>query len=416
MGFLESESEWYVFAIIPFVSGLVGWGTNWLALKMTFYPLEFWPWRVWQPEDEPFGLFGWQGIIPAKAATMAGDLTDTLTTKIFSVEEIFTRIDPEGMADCVEPGLQPSTRRIISQLAEEFSPTVWASLPTEVHDEIFEAVREHTRGFVVALMAEMQSNILKVFDLKHMVIGITVQNKDYLVDMFQTIGDEEFVFIERSGFYFGFLFGLVQMVIFYFYDAWWILPLAGFFVGYATNWLALFVIFNPLEPHATPCGTMQGLFLKRQPMVAQKFAEMSEELFLQPENMWNEMFTGANHEAFDKMLEEHAMHYCDKTLGKGKLLAGLVFGERYYTAKARFAELMREELPSCTHLSNAYMRKCLDLKDEIESKMAVLDPVDFERVLHAVFEADEIKLILVGAVLGTAAGFAQTFAFGGGIP
>jgi uncharacterized membrane protein YheB (UPF0754 family) len=59
-------------------SGVVGWGTNWVALKMTFYPLEFWPVKVWQPEDQPMGLFGWQGIIPAKAATMAADFTDML--------------------------------------------------------------------------------------------------------------------------------------------------------------------------------------------------------------------------------------------------------------------------------------------------------------------------------------------------
>jgi len=35
----------------------------------------------------------------------------------------------------------------------------------------------------------------------------------------------------------------------------------------------------------------------------------------------------------------------------------------------------------------------------------------FEGVLHPVFEADEIKLILVGALLGAAAGFAQIYAY-----
>lgn len=29
--------------IMPFISGLVGWGTNVVALKMTFYPIEFQP-------------------------------------------------------------------------------------------------------------------------------------------------------------------------------------------------------------------------------------------------------------------------------------------------------------------------------------------------------------------------------------
>lgn len=408
---MSADSPWWVFVLIPLVSGIVGWGTNWLALKMTFYPLEFWPVKVWQPQDEPFGLFGWQGIIPAKAATMAGDFCEVLTTKLFSVEEIFTRIDPEKMADILEAGLEPSIRRIVSQLGEEYSPTVWASLPAEVHAEIYDAVKERTRPFIVGMIQEMSTKILKVFDIKHMTVELAVQNKQFLVDMFQTVGDEEFVFIERSGFYFGFFFGLIQAVIFYFYDAWWILPLAGFCVGYATNWLALFVIFNPLEAHHTPCCTIQGVFLKRQGVVAEKFAMMSEELFLQPANMWHEIFEGARKEAFDEMLENHAKNYCDETLGAGKIVVGLIFGERYYEAKQRFAELMRIELPNCTHLTSDYMRERLNLTAEITDKMRVLPPDEFERILHAVFEADELKLILVGAVLGAGAGFVQTFAF-----
>lgn len=57
--------------------------------------------------------------------------------------------------------------------------------------------------------------------------------------MFEKVGDNEFTFLARSGFYFGFLFGLPQVAVYAFYDAWWILPLFGLFVGWATNWLAL---------------------------------------------------------------------------------------------------------------------------------------------------------------------------------
>ena len=148
--------------IIPVVSGIVGWGTNWIALKMTFYPLEFWPIKIWQPHDQPVGFFGWQGIIPAKAATMASDFTDMMLEKLFSIEEIFSRIHPPIMAERMRPGLDPVVKTIVSELAEEFSPAVWASLPVDVHQEIFEAVKEKTDGFIIGLMEEMKRNILKV--------------------------------------------------------------------------------------------------------------------------------------------------------------------------------------------------------------------------------------------------------------
>ena len=54
-------------ATIPVASAIVGWATNWVALKMTFYPLEFRGIPPW---------LGWQGIIPSKAGKMAGIFVD----------------------------------------------------------------------------------------------------------------------------------------------------------------------------------------------------------------------------------------------------------------------------------------------------------------------------------------------------
>ena len=47
---------------IPLISALVGWCTNFLALRMMFYPIEF-------VGINP--IWGWQGLIPAKRQDMA---------------------------------------------------------------------------------------------------------------------------------------------------------------------------------------------------------------------------------------------------------------------------------------------------------------------------------------------------------
>jgi hypothetical protein len=60
---------------------------------------------VWQPEDQPFGLFGWQGIIPAKAGKMASKSVDLMTEKLINVNEVFQRIDPARFAEVMEGGL-----------------------------------------------------------------------------------------------------------------------------------------------------------------------------------------------------------------------------------------------------------------------------------------------------------------------
>ena len=70
-------------------------------------------------------------------------------------------------------------------------------------------------------------------------------------------------------------------MVYYFYDAPWILPVAGFLVGYITNWLALLLIFNPAEPVYVGPFRFQGVFLKRQAEVSEKLGQVSQQYFLQ---------------------------------------------------------------------------------------------------------------------------------------
>jgi hypothetical protein len=73
---------------------------------------------------------------------------------------------------------------------------------------------------------------------------------------------------------------VAQAVLYYFYDAGWTLPVAGFLVGWFTNWVALKLIFEPASPVNLGCYTLQGLFLKRQHEAAKVIAASSAEFFL----------------------------------------------------------------------------------------------------------------------------------------
>jgi len=49
----------------------------------------------------------------------------------------------------------------------------------------------------------------------------------------------------------------------------------------------------------------------------------------------------------------------------------------------------------------------MQLEGTLRSRLEQLPATEFERLLHAVFEQDEFKLILVGAILGFLVGFLQ---------
>ena len=68
---------------------------------------------------------------------------------------------------------------------------------------------------------------------------------------------------------------MVQLMLF---PANWTLPISGAIVGFMTNWIALQLIFKPVEPMEIKCNgstifTLQGFCLARQKEVSVTFSE-----------------------------------------------------------------------------------------------------------------------------------------------
>ena len=64
------------YLIIPCVAALVGWFTNWLAVQIIFYPIEFRGIPLYRVPEIPLGFLGWQGIIPCKTRPMTEAVVD----------------------------------------------------------------------------------------------------------------------------------------------------------------------------------------------------------------------------------------------------------------------------------------------------------------------------------------------------
>ena len=72
------------------------------------------------------------------------------------------------------------------------------------------------------------------------------------------------------------------------------------------------------------------------------------------------------------------------------------------------------ELPKSVRPAFDYAEESMDLENVMRTRMLNLSPPEFVGFLRPVFQEDELKLILVGAFLGCAAGVAQlVFVFGG---
>merc|ERR1712224_1028637 len=137
-----------------------------------------------------------------------------------------------------------------------------------------------------------------------MVTQAFLDDKTMLNRMFQKFGANEFDFIRKSGFVFGFIFGCFQMGIWIVYPKVWILPACGLIVGYLTNVVALKCIFLPVEPMNINCGTCicvcHGLFMRRQQEVSAQYGQMIVEEVLSAERILEVLLGGPSS---DKLYE-----------------------------------------------------------------------------------------------------------------
>ncbi|MFM1876420.1 MAG: hypothetical protein RL266_2157 [Bacteroidota bacterium] len=395
----ETYSHLLPYLTIPVVSGLVGWGTNALAIHMTFYPVEFVGIR-------PF--LGWQGIVPAKAAKMAEKSVDLMTTKLIDVQELFNKIEPKRVAEDLQPVLERIARQMIDDVMKREAWVMWTATHPLVKETIYKRAVEQMPAVAEDMMLDIRDNIEEFLDLKGLVVEHMTANKDLTNEIFLKCGSEEFKFIKISGLYFGFLFGVAQAIVWYFNDSWWLLPLGGLIVGWATNWLALKMIFNPKKEIRILGIRFHGLFIKRQPEVATEYSKIVSDKILTVERMFDRIFRGKASDKLVSILHGHVKRSIDEQAGLSKNLYQIFAGTRKYDElKNMAANRFVESLPLSIHRTFEYTETALDLETTMREKMAGLSPDEFEGVLRPAFQEDEWILILVGAALGGLAGMAQ---------
>ncbi|MCW7479529.1 DUF445 domain-containing protein [Leptospira kanakyensis] len=387
--------------MIPFTYGFVGWVTNWLALKMTFYPIQF----VGIP---PY--FGWQGIIPRKAHKMASKSVDVITERLLNIKEVFLKVDPKKAETVFLPALEPSIRYTIREFSNSLDPKLWDMIPDVVREEIYHKVKRESGVTIRKVIRKLQKDIDSLFDVKSLVLKkLSGNNVGLVVELFQEVGAPEFRFIERSGFYFGFLLGLVQMIFMIYFPLNWTLPIQGVIVGYLTNYLALEMIFRPLLPKKfLGIFTYQGLFLKRQTEVSRLYAKLVSEKILTPKNILSELIFGKASQDIIDIIRNEVIHHVDTVtfLAKPALYAtGKI--EEFDAAKERIGVAMADNAVEKSFHLEEYLGSALEIETMMGDRMAALPPKEFESILRSAFQEDELLLILVGAALGAVVGWFQ---------
>mgnify|MGYP005840922431 CR=1 FL=1 len=392
-----SHPDFWKYVSLPIASGAIGWTTNWLAVQMTFWPKEFVGIRP---------IFGWQGIIPSKAKKMGGIVVEKTLEKIGSIDEFFRQMEPEKIAAHLTRSTQDRIEEYTDEVMRERNGVLWENLPMMVRKRVYSRARRAIPDVMDNLIDDITQNIAELVDLKHMVVTQLSEDKALLIRVFREVGEPEFRFVVNSGFYFGFLFGMMLIPMFIFVPQNWVLPVFGFLVGIATNWMALNLIFRPLNPVKVGPFRLQGLFLRRQKDVAEQFARLTTTEMMTLQNLMNQIVNGPRGDRTRMLIKKHLRPLLEG--GVVRTAAQLTVGPGGYADLKRAVEEKAVDLSLYPFEDPVFNRERGAIVEKVLSeRMQALSSEEFQDLLRPAFQEDEWILILVGGALGAMAGLFQ---------
>jgi hypothetical protein len=214
------------FLLIPVIAALVGWLTNWLAVQMIFYPISYIGIPLWRRPEVPLGLIGWQGILPCKTRTLTLAVTDMVTSQLLSVSDALARLNPETVATLLAPHMPALTKDVIPHIVPSW---LLSNVPSSVSGRVTQWTRplmnRQYEALIQQLTLSLQQSATDVFSLQNCVVTQMLSNRAQLGILFQTCCGKELDFLTNSGLWFGFLLGLIQMVVALFWNNPWSLSM-----------------------------------------------------------------------------------------------------------------------------------------------------------------------------------------------
>jgi uncharacterized membrane protein YheB (UPF0754 family) len=405
---IKTPMEWFAFLSIPLFTAVIGWLINWTGLIMLFYPVNFHGFRIpgmaelarlapHKLQEIPGvlqGGVGWQGIVPARAAKMGSIASDKAIAKLGTPAEFYQQLEPEKIAEHIVRLFRDEIPQLVDEVMTTNDPQLWRNLPTVGKRAIVARVQSQLPDVVQSITTEIGIHIDQLLDPKIMVIEHFRKNPALVIRVFKDIGQRELNLMVNFGFIFGFLLGIPVAFIDHWFHAWWTLPMLGVIVGWITNALGMWLIFEPTEPTRYFGIKFQGLFLQRQEQAAEVYAGIIADDVITLERIGDFLIDGPSGDRTRQMMATALGPAIDKAAGPIRGAARVALGAQAYD---RTLTPFRDE-----EFSRAQSGKIRAL---IAQRTKELPPSDFVEMLRSAIREDEWMLYAHGAIMGAAGGF-----------
>ena len=193
--------SFFALAAVPLVGALIGWITNWLAVKLIFRPYQ------------PVKILGFtlQGVIPKRRGELAESISQVVERELLPLEELLGQLNDYSMRMRI-------TESLISSVYVRVLDRIPSLLPNGLRVKVADVVCEQLKRELPPLISEFLVNQGRQVG-ESLQLGDMVRSKvngfpmDKLEEIVLTVASRELKHIEILGGVLGFVIGLVQLVI-----------------------------------------------------------------------------------------------------------------------------------------------------------------------------------------------------------
>ncbi len=188
----------------------------------------------------------------------------------------------------------------------------------------------------------------------------------------------------------------------------WLQPLIAAFIGWITTWIAIKMLFHPRNPVRFLGITIQGVFPKRQRLVAEKLGQVVARELIHFDEIAAMLKDPEQLKNLTPTIEKHLDDFLRIKLKEKMPMIAMFAGE---STIQKIKEGMLEEiellLPELISQYTDSLGKRIDIEKIVTEKVASYSSDKLEDILQAVMKKEFWFLELVALVLGFVIGLIQ---------
>jgi uncharacterized membrane protein YheB (UPF0754 family) len=189
---------------------------------------------------------------------------------------------------------------------------------------------------------------------------------------------------------------------------WVTLPVIGAFIGWFTNYLAVKMLFHPREPRRFLGLTIQGVFPRRQAVVAEKLgAVVAEQLITSEEIAQRLASPSARERVRASVLQFLDVAIRERLPAAVPMVAMFLSPQLIETVKGAFSADLDKFIDSSLSEVTTSLTNDLDIREMVRSKVAAFSSDRLEELLVAIMKKEFRFIEVIGGVLGALIGLVQ---------